>query len=212
MSATIRLGESINAADYRRSAWEMGGLKILTVRPLVMLRPNVWLCAKELDCPARMEVLLVHQSAMYRVGYDDAPHQEDIEHPIVTLAKWVGNNRNEMRCQTIAIKFDSLDDAYAETDRLAAIANSQRSNGAILINNAYYRCSDVKSVDIVSMPLSWGCRVRLTGDRREDVWFDAPKGLSGDQLALQLTACEAKAHEYARKLMAQVAGAERGGE
>ena len=51
-----------------------------------MLRPNVWLCAKELDCPARMEVLLVHQSAMYRVGYDDAPHQEDIEHPIVTLA------------------------------------------------------------------------------------------------------------------------------
>lgn len=132
--------------------------------------------------------------------------------PDMVILKWVGNNRNEMRCQTIAIKFDSMDEAYAEVARLAAIANSQRSNGAISINNAYYRCSDVQSVDIVGMPSSWGCRVRLTGDRREDVWFDAPKGLSGDQLALQLTACEAKAHEYARKLMAQVAGAERGGE
>lgn len=132
--------------------------------------------------------------------------------PDMVILKWVGNNRNEMRCQTIAIKFDSLDEAYAETDRLAAIANSQRSNGAILINNAYYRCSDVQSVDIVSTPLSWVCRVHLTGDHREDIWFDAPKGLSGDELALQLTACEAEAHEYARTLMERVAGAERGRE
>lgn len=109
-------------------------------------------------------------------------------------------------------KMNSPEEAQAEVTRLAAIANSQRSNGAILINNAYYRCGDVQSVDIVSMPLSWGCRVRLTGDRREDIWFDAPKGLSGDELALQLTACEAEAHEYARTLMERVAGAERGRE
>jgi len=86
MSATIRVGESIAAADYRRSTWEMGGLKILTVRPLAKLRPNVWLCVNELDCPDYMDVLIVHQSSMFCLGNDVAPRQEDIEHPIVTLA------------------------------------------------------------------------------------------------------------------------------
>jgi hypothetical protein len=130
------------------------------------------------------------------------------------IIKWGGsqNSYRESFSECVIVNCDSLEEAQAEADRLAAIANNSNSGGTVLINDTCYRASDVLSANIVEFPRCWGCTIDLAGDRRQSVWFETAKDISGDEFTHAKKACEAKAHEYARTLMAQVAGAERGGQ
>jgi len=99
----------------------------------------------------------------------------------------------------------TLEEAQAEADRLAEIANNQR-RGVVMLNNSYFKASDVLETQVKAFPRSWGCRVFLRENRSTDVWFDTPAGTSDEDLASALGDCEQKARTYARDLMSRASG------
>jgi hypothetical protein len=136
------------------------------------------------------------------------------DHVDLPLATRIYVNESKVTVHAIADGFvsyfamPSLEEAQAEAeaDRLAEIANNQRT-GVVMLNNSYFKASDVIETQVKAFPRSWACRVFIRENRSTDVWFDAPAGTSDKDLAAALFACEQEARAYARDLMAQAARA-----